>query len=243
MLANADGTPCRRDHRHREPSAVRNGIIRSANAIQDSVVVIGSQPQSDAYSSVTINNTAGTRAAVEHLYSLGHRRIAVIEGPKAMTDSVPRWNGIRDYARQKGIPIDRSLVVEIQGTNSSYEEGYSLTQKLMQTGKPFSALIAFDDLTAFAAIGALSSAGRRVPEDCSVVGFDDIPGAAFYNPPLTTICQHLDEQGMLSAEIMQKQLSAKSVRNRNKTQKQIEPHLLFARVPRAFRKTSGRSQP
>jgi DNA-binding LacI/PurR family transcriptional regulator len=66
----------------------------------------------------------------------------------------------------------------------------------------------------------------RVPDDCSVVGFDDIPGAAFYNPPLTTICQHLEEQGLMSAEIMQRQLSSHSAGCRNKTQKQIEPNLI-----------------
>ena len=215
------------------------GIIAIANPIQLGTelsealtqfkipgVLIGSQPESKRCSSVTINNTAGTRAAVEHLYSLGHRHIAVIKGPKTMTDSAPRWNGIREYARKKGIAIDRSLVVEIQNRNSSYEEGYGLTKQLMRSGKPFSGLIAFDDLTAFAAIGALSSAGRRVPEDYSVVGFDDIPGAAFYNPPLTTICQNLEEQGLLSAEIMQKQLSSHGARSRNKTKKQIEPHLI-----------------
>lgn len=189
-------------------------------------VVIGSRPESQRFSSVTINNASGTRAAVEHLHSLGHRRIAVIKGPKAMTDSTPRWQGIRDYARRLGIPIDRALVVEIRGSNSSYEEGYELTKKLLQSGKPFSGLITFDDLTAFAAIGALSSAGRRVPEDCSVVGFDDLPGAAFYNPPLTTVCQHLEEQGVLSAEIMQQQLSSHGTRNLKKAQKQIEPELM-----------------
>lgn len=216
---------------------VHLGIELSATLTQFRIpgVIIGSQLECKRYSSVTIDNTAGTRAAAEHLYLLGHRRIAVIKGPKTMTDSVPRWNGIRDYARRKGIPIDRSLVVQIRGSNSSYEEGYDLTQQLMNTGKYFSGLIAFDDLTAFAAIGALSSAGCRVPNDCSVVGFDDIPGAAFYNPPLTTICQHLEEQGSLSAEIMQKQLSSHGAGSRNKLQKQIEPNLIIrkstARVP------------
>ncbi|MES2221526.1 MAG: LacI family DNA-binding transcriptional regulator [Acidobacteriota bacterium] len=190
-------------------------------------VVIGSQSESHRYSSVTINNASGTRAAVEHLHSLGHRRIAVIKGPKSMTDSAPRWQGIRDRARRLGVPIDRSLVAEIRGSNSSYKEGYQLTQKLILSGKPFSGLITFDDLTAFAAIGALTSAGRRVPEDCSVVGFDDIPGAAFYNPPLTTVCQHLEEQGLLSAEIIQKQLSSSGAKNRNKTHDQIEPDLII----------------
>ncbi len=209
------------------PVQLGTGLSTALAQFKIPCVIIGSHPEGKRYSSVTVDNTAGTRAAVEHLYSLGHRHIAVIKGPKAMTDSAPRWTGIREYARRKGIPIDRSLVVEIQGSNSSYEEGYDLTQQLMQTGKHFSGLIAFDDLTAFAAIGALSSAGRRVPESCSVVGFDDIPGAAFYNPPLTTICQHLEEQGLLSAEIMQKQLSSHNAGSRNITQKQIEAHLII----------------
>ena len=241
VLADLQNTP-KRMHRCLQMLMGRRveGIIAIANPVHLGTelsaalsqfkipgVIIGSQPESKRYSSVTIDNTAGIRAAVEHLYSLGHRRITVIKGPKAMTDSAPRWNGIRDYARRKGIPIDRSLVVEIQGSNSSYEEGYKLTQQLMHTGKYFSGLIAFDDLTAFAAIGALSSAGRRVPEHCSVVGFDDIPGAAFYNPPLTTICQHLEEQGLLGAEIMQKQLSPHTAGSRKNTQKKIEPNLII----------------
>lgn len=244
VLADLQNTPERLDRCLQMLMGRRvEGIIAIANPVQLGTelsaaltqfripgVVIGSQPESKRYSSVTINNTAGTRAAVEHLYLLGHRKIAVIRGPKGMTDSAPRLDGIRQSARKNGIPIDRALVVEIRGRNSSYEEGYDLTQRLMQTGKPFSALIAFDDLTAFAAIGAFSSAGRRVPEDCSVIGFDDIPGAAFYNPPLTTICQHLEEQGMLSAEIMQKQLSPHSAHNRNKTQMQIEPHLIIRKT-------------
>ena len=187
------------------PVQLGTELSSALNQFKIPAVVIGGQPEVTQYSSVIVNNTAGTRCAVEHLYELGHRHIAVIKGPKAMSDSAPRWNGIRAYARAKGIPINLSLVVEIEGTNSSYEEGYELTKRLMQTGKRFTGLIAFDDLTAFAAIGALSSAGRRVPEDCSVIGFDDIPGAAFYNPPLTTICQNLEEQGMMSAEIMQRQ--------------------------------------
>ncbi len=209
------------------PVRLGTGLSTALAQFKIPCVVIGSHPEGKRYSSVTVDNTAGTRAAVEHLYSLGHRHLAVIKGPKAMTDSAPRWTGIRECARKKGIPIDRSLVVEIRGSNSSYEEGYDLTQQLMQTGKHFSGLIAFDDLTAFAAIGALSSAGRRVPENCSVVGFDDIPGAAFYNPPLTTICQHLEEQGLLSAEIMQKQLSSHNAGSRTITQKTIEAHLII----------------
>jgi DNA-binding LacI/PurR family transcriptional regulator len=86
-------------------------------------------------------------------------------------------------------------------------------------------LLAFDDLTAFAAIGALSNAGIRVPEGCSVVGFDDIPGAAYYNPPLTTINQHLETQGLLAAKVIKQMLSVDAPSNLSKHER-VAPHLI-----------------
>ncbi|MGB8479710.1 MAG: LacI family DNA-binding transcriptional regulator [Acidobacteriaceae bacterium] len=189
-------------------------------------VLIGSEPKGENYASVVVDNRAGMWAAFEHLYEFGHREIAVIKGPKAMRDSAPRWNGIRECARARGLRIDRSLIVEIRGHNSSYEQGYQLTEQLLKEKKRFSGLIAFDDLTAFAAIGALSNAGCRVPEDCSVIGFDDIPGAAFYNPPLTTVRQHLEMQGVIGAEMMRRLLSAENGKPLKKMHEKVEPHLV-----------------
>lgn len=190
-------------------------------------VIIGSESANRRYASVAVDNRAGMWAAVEHLSDLGHRDIAVIKGPKMMSDSAPRWDGIQKCAIAKGIPIDRSLLVEIQGRNSTYEEGYQLAEVLLGKRKRFSGLIVFDDLTAFAAIGALSNAGLRVPEDCSVIGFDDIPGAAFYNPPLTTVCQYMKKQGMIGAEMMRNLLSAEAGLPRKKMHEIVEPHLVI----------------
>jgi LacI family transcriptional regulator len=189
-------------------------------------VVIGTESAGKRYASVVVDNRAGTWAAVEHLYDLGHRKIAVIKGPKGMSDSAPRWDGIQECARAKGIKIDRSLVVEIQGRNSTYEQGYQLTEQLLRKGNQFSGLIAFDDLTAFASIGALSKAGRRVPEDCSVIGFDDVPGAAFYNPPLTTVCQYMERQGVIGAEMMLKLLATDASASHKQMYAKVEPHLV-----------------
>ena len=189
-------------------------------------VIIGSESANRRYASVVVDNRTGMWAAVEHLSDLGHRKIAVIKGPKLMSDSAPRWDGIQKCAIAKGIPIDRSLLVEIKGRNSTYEEGYQLTETLLRKRKRFSGLIVFDDLTAFAAIGALSNAGLRVPEDCSVIGFDDIPGAAFYNPPLTTVCQYMEKQGTIGAEMMRNLLSAEAGRTRKKMHEIVKPHLV-----------------
>jgi LacI family transcriptional regulator len=94
------------------------------------------------------------------------------------------------------------LIVQINGRNSSYQEGFELTEELLRRQRHFTALMAFDDITAFGAISALMTAGIQVPRGCSVVGFDDIPEDAFYNPPLTTVSQALALQGSLSVEVL-----------------------------------------
>jgi LacI family transcriptional regulator, galactose operon repressor len=171
-------------------------------------VVIGRELHRGPVSSIVVDNEAGTRQAVQHLYELGHRRIAFIRGPKILVDSVQRWRGIKNYANDVGLKVDTDLVLEIKGPTPTYAEGCELTEELVGRSSDFTALVAFDDLTACAAIRALTKAGRRIPKDCSVVGFDDIPGAEFYNPPLTTVRQQLEMQGSLGAEIIEELIRA-----------------------------------
>ena len=171
-------------------------------------VVIGRKLADVPVSSVVVDNAAGTRQAMQHLYGLGHSRIAFIKGPKILVDSLQRWQGLESFAEEVGLELDPKLILEIHGRNSTYAEGYELTEELMRRRPDFTALVAFDDLTACAAIRALTKAGRRVPKDCSVVGFDDVPSSAFYNPPLTTVQQQLEMQGSLGAEIIEDLMKA-----------------------------------
>ena len=120
-------------------------------------MVIGREMKGNGFGSVVIENETGTYALLEHVYQLGHREIAFIKGPEALNDSEPRWNGLCTFAKSRTYYLSR-LVVQIEGRNSSYEEGYQLTETLLRTGRKFTALITFDDLTAFAAIVALTSA-------------------------------------------------------------------------------------
>lgn len=166
-------------------------------------VVIGRELSRGPLSSIVVDNQAGTRQALQHLYELGHSRIAFIKGPKILVDSQQRWRGLETFAQDVGLKIDPSLVLEIKGRNSTYVEGCELTDELLRRRRNFTALVAFDDLTACAAIRSLTKAGYRVPKDCSVIGFDDLPGSAFYNPPLTTVQQQLEMQGSLGAEIIE----------------------------------------
>jgi len=165
-------------------------------------VILGREPETDALSWVATDNESGTRQALEHLYQLGHRKIAFIRGPEMIVDSHHQWAGICSFASAAGLELDPRLVVTLSDPFSSYEGGYERTKELLALKLPFTALVAFDDMTAFGAIRALISAGLRVPLDCSVIGFDDIPAAAFYNPALTSVREHMESLASTGAEIL-----------------------------------------
>lgn len=168
-------------------------------------VMIGRELQTDSVSSVIVDNELGAHAALEHLYQLGHRRIAFIRGPKTLADSAPRWRGIRMFAKSVGLELDNELILDLPESRdpiSSFEAGRKLTEDLLKRNASFTALIAFDDMTAFGAIRALAKAGRRCPEQCSVIGFDDVAVSALYTPPLTTIHQPMEGMGAMAAGIV-----------------------------------------
>ena len=107
--------------------------------------------------------TSGTQQALEHLYRLGHRKIAFIRGPQLIVDSQHQWAGICSFAAAARLELDPRLVVTLTDPFSSYEGGYERTKELLALKLPFTALVAFDDMTAFGAIRALISSGLRVP--------------------------------------------------------------------------------
>ena len=126
---------------------------------------------------------------MEHLTKLGHRRMAFIKGQAFSSDTAIRWESVRTAAQGLGVTIQDCLVGQLEGESSSPELGYQVTRKLIASGAPFTALFAFNDISAIGAIQALREAGRQIPQDVSVVGFDDIQSAAFQNPALTTVRQ------------------------------------------------------
>ncbi len=167
--------------------------------------MIGRELENDSVSSVLVDNELGAHAAVEHLYSLGHRKIAFIRGPKTLGDSAPRWKGVRAFAKTSGLELDPRLIVDLPESGdpiSSFEAGYKLTEDLLKQKRPFTALMAFDDMTAFGAIRALAKAGLRVPEQCSVVGFDDVAACSLYTPLLTTVRQPMEAMGGAAVNII-----------------------------------------
>src|SRR6202051_5184221 len=149
--------------------------------------LIDCELKGDAMSSVIVDNELGGYVALEHLHSLGHRKIAFIRGPKTLADSVPRWRGVRNCAKSFGLELDSRLIVDLPDSRdplSSFEAGQKLTETLIKQKRPFTALLAFDDMTAFGAIRALTQAGLRVPEQCSVPGFGDVAASGRGSAPL-----------------------------------------------------------
>lgn len=177
------------------------------------IVMVSRDMTSQGFSSVLVNNAKGGAMALNHLIERGHRRIAIIRGPEELFDSQPRWEGIQQAAAEAGITLDQRLIRQLSsqsGSPSGFEGGMHCTRQLLASGRPFTALLAFDDMTALGAVRALTAAGRHVPDDCSVCGFDDVLPGLVATPSLTTISQPLKEMGVKSAEMILRDIEQSS---------------------------------
>lgn len=198
-----------RDYPRRLLERAVEGFLFINTSVEEDIgkptVMIGSQATGDGVPRLALNNVRGGEMAFEHLYELGHRQIAVIKGHPWRTAAATRFEGIEASARKHGLELDPSLVRELHSGNTAKEltppeEGYRCAMDILAEKRPFTALIAFNDVTAIGAIRAFKEAGLRVPEDVSVIGFDDIEGAAYLMPSLTTLRQPFEQMGELAAE-------------------------------------------
>ena len=151
---------------------------------------------------IVLNHRRAVEMALRHLVELGHRDIAFLVGHPTSSDSEARWNAIREVAPELGLTIRPELTLHIEGMDSSPELGYPLGKRLMAQKIPFTALFAFNDVSAIGAIRAFREAGARVPNDISVVGFDDILAAAYNHPSLTTVRQPMRLMGELATKTL-----------------------------------------
>ncbi len=163
------------------------------------VVVTGRQLSASNLFSIDFDNVEGACLAVRHLYALGHQRVAFISGPLDHSDAVQRLAGYRAELQRKGLPCDDALVVY-----SDFQEsgGFRAMNQLIERQQLFTAVIAANDQMAYGARLSLFRAGIRVPEDVSIVGFDDLPHSAFTLPPLTTVRQSIYEVGARAARVL-----------------------------------------
>jgi len=150
------------------------------------VVLIGTHIDHPDLDFVHVDNRAGAYDAVRHLLDLGHQRIAIVCGPMSASSASQRFEGYWKAMTEAGLPVETGWTVE---ETFDQEGGYRGTQRLLAQAKRPTAIFAAADLLALGVVQALRDARLRVPDDISVVGFDDIPAATLTTPPLTTVSQ------------------------------------------------------
>ncbi len=158
--------------------------LRSLETLDIPVVLMGELPELDIYS-VDVDNRAAARMAVQHLVDLGHKKIACItNAPQPFSSATDRLLGYQDALAQAGIAYDSQRVCFADFTPGS---GFHCMNTLLDRGADFTAAFVASDNVAIGALSAIHKRGFRVPDDFSIVGFDDILWARFSDPPLTTI--------------------------------------------------------
>ncbi len=165
-------------------------------------VAIAGHRHVEGVTNIVLDHHQGASLALRHLLELGHKKIAAMKGPPDSSDSADRWKAVRDVSQELGIQFRPELAVQLEGDCSTPEVGYPYTKRLLETKENFTALFAFNDNSAIGAISAIHEAGLRVPEDISVVGFDDIQAAAYSSPSLTTVRQPLRKMGEIAARTL-----------------------------------------
>jgi DNA-binding LacI/PurR family transcriptional regulator len=165
-------------------------------------VAIAGHQKISGVANVLLDHECAAELALDHLYKLGHRRIAFMHGQSFSSDSETRWKSIVKTAKRLGIPISPGLTIHLKQDSISPELGYRVVRNLLEKKEEFTAIFCFNDITAIGAIRALRDWQLQVPEDVSVIGFDDIDAAAFYSPRLTTIRQPMQEMGLEGARLL-----------------------------------------
>jgi DNA-binding LacI/PurR family transcriptional regulator len=165
------------------------------------VVLVNSRNEErGAYTfSVIVDNRHGGHLATGHLLQQGHRRIAYVTGPAGHSDNLERLAGYHQALAEAGMALDPAVVVQGTGRVGGGERAWSVLRAL---DEPPTAAFCYNDVTAMGLLHATRQAGKSVPEDLAVVGFDDIPFARYVHPPLTTVAQPKPEMGKRAMEMV-----------------------------------------
>ena len=180
-------------------AGISTELVDDLQARQVPLVVVDREVPNVAVDTVLTNHRQGGRQATRHLIELGHRRIACVSGGSDLSPSAERLTGYQMELQDNGIPFDDTLVFK---GDFQYASGYRAARELLSLPEPPTAVFACNDLMAVGVISAATEMGLQVPEDFSVVGFDDVHLASFTNPPLTTIAQPKYEIGVIATEML-----------------------------------------
>lgn len=189
------------------------GIITVDTTVQEApmlpTVAIAGHKKLKGITNIVLDHERAAVLALNHLKELRHERVAFMKGNPLSSDSKERWDAICQVAGQIGLNMDPELTVQIDTDDPTPMLGYPFTKQLLARGKPFTAVFAYNDISAIGAIRAIQEQGLRVPQDISVMGFDDIPGAAFHTPSLTTVRQPLNRMGEVAAQTLLDRIEGK----------------------------------
>ncbi len=180
-------------------AGISTELVEDLQARQVPLVVVDREVPDVAVDTVLTNHRQGGCQATQHLIDLGHRRIACVSGGSDLSPSAERLTGYQMKLQESGIPFDETLVVK---GDFQYASGYRAARQLLSLAEPPTAVFACNDLMAVGVISAATEMGLRVPEELSVVGFDDVRLASFTNPPLTTIAQPKYDIGVIATKML-----------------------------------------
>ena len=175
------------------------GLDQLQPLLNNGIPIVAFEREFDHIDAVLLDNVQGGYDATRHLLDLGHRRIACIGGPDALTRSHERVRGYEQALQEAGIARDPNL---IQAGNWTYESGQNAAHQLMQLAAPPTAIFAGNDMMAIGAINQLHAHGLSVPEDISIVGFDNVTLSAFACPPLTSFATPIAEAGKRLCQLL-----------------------------------------
>jgi LacI family transcriptional regulator len=164
------------------------------------IVSISGHENAPGVTNIQLDHKKAVQLAVNHLAELGHSRVVFMKGQQQTVDTDYRWREIMETASVCGMELHPELLIHLTENSWSPALGYGPTKELLERTRDFTALFAFNDIAAVGAIRALHEAGLRVPQDVSVIGFDDVLSAPFGIPSLTTVRQPLRQMGQAGAE-------------------------------------------
>jgi LacI family transcriptional regulator len=166
------------------------------------VVAVAGHRKLEGVTNVVLDQRRAAELSLRHLYELGHRRIAFMRGGSHSSDADERWECQMAVAAELKLAVPPELTVQVELKVSTPDMGFGPVNQLLDRRLRFTALVCYNDMAAIGAIRAFKDRGVSVPQDVSVVGFDDVQSAAYQNPSLTTIRQPLNHMGVTAAQIL-----------------------------------------
>ncbi len=217
-----------------EIASNRDWIRKEHSRLPVPVVFLSMRPR-PALSVASVDNRSGGRMATKHLLDLGHRNVGLITGPLAWFEARQRQSGWHDALQEAGIPIEDSLVVEGDWEAASGERGL---HQLLERRPDLDAVFISNDQMALGALQAARRLGVRVPQDLAIVGFDDVPEAVYFHPPLSTVRQDMVELGRCAVRELGRTIEAAQ-----QSEADVEPKTILLKPELIVRESSGVPKP